>query len=93
MSNDSYKKELEKEGFKHIYEWTDEPNTEYKSHKHKDKVSFYITRGSIILSIEGKEINLKEGDRFDVPPNTEHIAKVGSNGCSFIVGEMIKGDS
>lgn len=93
MDIESYKKELEKEGFKHIYEWTDQPNTEYAINKHKDKVSFYITDGSLILDVEGKEVVLKKGDGFDLPPNKEHSAKVGSEGCSYVVGELIEGDS
>lgn len=93
MNSEFYKKELEKEGFKHIYEWTDEPNTKYAIHKHKDKVSFYITEGSLILNVSGKEFILKKGDRFDLPPNKEHSAKVGPEGCVYVVGEMIEGDS
>jgi len=89
----SPKETLEKEGFKHIYEWTDQPNTAYSSHIHKDKVSLYITDGEIEISIGGENIKLTKGDRFDVPPHTEHTAKVGPRGCSFFVGEMIEGDS
>jgi len=93
VNKEILKKELEKEGFKHIYEWTDEPGIEYPPHKHKDKVSFYIVDGSINLIIDDKNIELKKGDRFDVPPNTKHTAKVGPEGCTYLVGEMIEGDS
>ncbi len=36
---------------------------------------------------------VKEHDRFDVPVGIPHTAKVGPEGCTFIVGEEIKGDS
>jgi len=40
-----------------------------------------------------KDIELKKGDRFDLPPDQAHSTEVGSDGCSYIVGEMIEGDS
>jgi hypothetical protein len=30
---------------------------------------------------------------LDVPPQTPHTATVGPNGCDYIVGEMVEGDS
>ncbi len=90
---DSYKKQLQQENFKHIYEWTDEPGTEYPAHSHKGPVALYVTQGSITFNIEGESLELKDGDRFDVPVGKEHTAKVSSEGCSFLIGEMIKGDS
>ena len=38
-------------------------------------------------------LHLKKGDRFDVIPGKSHTAQVGPNGCRYVVGEMIKGDS
>jgi quercetin dioxygenase-like cupin family protein len=74
---DEYKKILEKEGFKHVYEWDDAPDTEYPPHKHVGKVSMYITEGEITMIVEGKKIELKRGDRYDVPVAAVHTAKVG----------------
>jgi len=84
---------LNSEGFKHIYEWTDKSNKEYSAHKHKDKVSFYVIDGDIVMDIEGKSISIKKGERFDVPVGKTHSAKVGKSGCHFLVGEMINGDA
>ncbi len=93
MDTESLKAKLKQEGFKHVYEWEDKPGTTYPAHSHKGKVSMYITDGSITLDIEGKKVELKSGDRFDVPVGKEHSAIVGPDGCSYIVGEMMKGDS
>ena len=93
MNLKSLTQQLQKEGFKHIYEWRDKSHTEYPPHQHKDKVSFYIIDGSLNFYLDGKTIELKEGDRFDVPPKKEHTAKVGPRGCYFLVGEVIEGDS
>ena len=93
MSNEDLKKKLVSEGFKHIYEWQDKPGTKYPPHAHKGKVAMYILEGGLMLTIDGKTIELKKGDRFDVPVGVEHSAGVGPNGCSYLVGEMIEGDS
>ncbi len=91
--NKNLVEQLEKDGFKHIYEWEDKPGTEYPPHSHKDRVSFYIIDGSLTFYIDNQVIELKKGDRFDVPVAKEHRAKVGPGGCSYLVGEMIEGDS
>ncbi len=89
---DVLKKRFKNEGFAHVYEWHDEPNTEYPEHAHKGKVSFYVLQGSVIFS--GK-INqtVKAGERFDVPVGIKHSALVGPEGCDWIIGEEIEGDS
>lgn len=93
MNKNHLKDILKKEGFRRIYEWKDEPGTEYPPHEHKDKVTFYVIDGRLTFYIDNKVIELKKGDRFDVSVRKEHTAKVGSEGCSYIVGEMIEGDS
>jgi quercetin dioxygenase-like cupin family protein len=93
MSKELFKQKLEDEGFLHIFEWYDEPGTEYPAHAHKGAVSMYILEGGLTFWFGDEEIVLKEGDRFDAPVGKEHTAKVGSQGCRFLVGEMIEGDS
>ena len=93
MNKDLLKQTLVDEGFVHIYEWRDEPDTEYPAHAHQGAVSMYILEGGITFWFEGEEIELKQGDRFDAPLGKEHTAKVGSGGCTFLVGEMIEGYS
>lgn len=89
----NYKDILQSEGFVHVYEWTDAPGEIYEAHAHKGKVSMYISKGSIEFCIENQCREYKEGDRIDVPIGVVHTATVGSEGCSFVVGEMIEGDS
>ncbi len=84
---------LKREGFTHVYEWTDAPGTEYPEHAHKGKVSFFITEGEISMNFSGQETVVSAGDRFDVPVGGMHSAKVGPAGCIFVVGEEIEGDS
>lgn len=93
MDKKQPEEQLNKEGFLHIYEWHDEPGTEYPSHAHKGKVAMYILQGDLAFRFGNEEFRLKEGDRFDAPVGKEHTAKVGLEGCTFLVGEMIEGDS
>ncbi len=93
MKTDSIKQQLRKEGFKHIYEWTDRPNAVYNEHHHKDKVKLSIVSGSITFTIDEEEKTLTAGKTLSIPPQTNHSAVVGPNGCTYIVGEMIEGDS
>jgi quercetin dioxygenase-like cupin family protein len=93
MDKELLRKKLAEEGFPHIYEWHDEPGVEYPAHAHKGAVSMYILEGSLTFWFGVEEQILKEGDRFDVPVGKEHTAKVGEQGCTFLVGEMIEGDS
>jgi len=93
MNPDEQKKKLSDEGFKFVFEWHDEPGKTYDLHAHKDKVAFYLTEGSLEFDFQGKRFEVKKGERFDVPPKTLHTGKIGPNGATFIVGEMIEGDA
>lgn len=93
MDKEILKQKLVDKGFPHIYEWHDEPGTEYPAHAHKGKVSIFILDGGLTFWFDDGDITLKAGDEFDVPIGKEHTAKVGDSGCTFLVGEMIEGDS
>jgi quercetin dioxygenase-like cupin family protein len=85
---------LKSEGFVHVYEWHDEPGTKYPVHSHKGKVALFIEKGDVTFNFSDNTTHVvKSGERFDVPIGLEHSATVGSNGCDYIVGEMIEGDS
>lgn len=88
----SLKKQLIDEGFIHVFEWHDEPGVVYEEHAHKGKVSFFVTKGSVTFT-SGINKQIKAGERFDVPVGVKHTAIVGSEGCDWVVGEMIEGDA
>lgn len=89
-----YQKILKDEGFKNVYTWHDDSGTKYPKHSHKDKVTIIITSGSVTFYFsDGSTKKISKNERFDVPVNTEHEAIVGPEGCDYVVGEMIEGDS
>jgi len=83
---------LKQEGFPIVYEWYDKPGTVYENHTHQGKVSCYIIDGSVSFS-GGIERIVSIGERFDVLVGIEHSAKVGENGCQYVVGQEIEGDA
>lgn len=88
----NYKNILKSEGFPIVYDWFDEPGTEYPPHIHKGKVSFYVVEGSVTFS-GGIQKTVSEGERIDVPLNIEHSAIVGEKGCRYVVGQEIEDDA
>ena len=91
-SKESLIAQLQSQGFAHVYAWTDAPGATYAAHAHRGRVTLYICKGSVTFS-GGTEATLIAGDRFDVSPGVEHVAHVGAEGCEYIVGEEIEGDS
>jgi len=97
-----YERKLKLEGFAHVYTWTDEPGVTYPAHAHKGKVSFFVSEGkvsffvsagSITMKLDNNEVLVQTGERMDVPVGEIHTAVVGPDGCTFVVGEEIEGDS
>jgi len=93
MNTEEIKKQFLLEGFANVYDWIDGPGKEYEEHSHKGKVSFYVVKGSILMNVNGIHTTVYAGNRFDVPEGLPHTAKVGNEGCMFVVAEEIKGDS
>lgn len=93
MTIEECKNILESEGFLHIYEWKDEANAVYSSHAHKDKVVIFVTDGSVEFDFSGEKKIVAKGERFNVPAGVVHSAVTGIDGCHYVVGEMIEGDS
>jgi quercetin dioxygenase-like cupin family protein len=88
----SFQEFLTQQGFVHIYTWHDAPGVAYPLHAHKGRVTLCIVEGSVTFS-GGFEKTLVKGGTFDVPVGVEHTAVVGPDGCTYVVGEEIEGDS
>lgn len=93
MDLDRVKKEMKDRGFVHIYDWHDEPDTEYPAHEHRGEVTLYIVEGGLTFEFGDESVSVRTGEWFDVPVGREHSALVGPEGCTYVVGEMIEGDS
>jgi quercetin dioxygenase-like cupin family protein len=69
--------------------WSTGPGTVYGAHTHSYRKILYCLRGSIRFDLvdSGKSIELKPGDRLDLPPATPHAAVVGPGGVTCIEGQ------
>ena len=68
------------------YSWSNGPGDVYSPHSHSFHKVIYVVKGSITFGLpeKGTQLNLKEGDRLELPANTVHNAKVGSNGVTCL---------
>ena len=91
--SERYIQKLESEGFANVYEWQDSAGTVYPEHAHQGRVSFFVTDGSIVVTINGETKEVKANERYNVPPTVPHSVVVGPEGWIVIIGEEIEGDS
>ena len=62
--------------------WSNEPGFEYGEHEHEYHKVLYCTAGSITFYTPSGEVDLKPGERLDLPPGTPHSAIVGPAGVT-----------
>lgn len=86
MNEKEWLEKLEKEGFRDIFVWEDEPNAYYPPHTHPELAAHVILSGEMTLTTHGKEITVKAGERFDVKAGEIHAAKIGPQGSKYLVG-------
>lgn len=87
MTKNEWEEQLRKEGFEHVFVWSDGPGAVYPDHTHESDTAHVILEGEMTLVSQGQTSVCKAGDRFDVAARTVHSAKMGSTGCRYIVGE------
>jgi quercetin dioxygenase-like cupin family protein len=80
-------KKLRKEGFSNIFVWQDRPNAFYPDHTHSGVTAHIVLEGEITVTCQGVTRTYKAGDRFDVPKETVHSAKIGPEGCRYVIAE------
>lgn len=87
MDEKEWEKKLREEGFRTVFVWRDNPNAFYPDHTHAGTTAHIILDGEMTITSEAKTRTFRSGDRFDVPANTLHSAKIGPAGCKYMVGE------
>ena len=87
MNVDDLQKVLRSEGFSHTYVWEDGPGALYPEHTHPVVTAHIVLDGEVTVTAQGKTRTYKAGERFDVPAETTHSAKMGPKGCRYLIGE------
>ena len=78
---------LHEEGFAHTYAWHDGPNAFYPDHTHAVETAQIILDGEMTLTQGGEAHTYGVGERCDVPAGAVHSAKMGPQGCRYLIGE------
>jgi quercetin dioxygenase-like cupin family protein len=73
------------------YSWSNGPGDRYAAHSHNFEKVLYCVEGSItfVLEGDGSRLELKAGDRMELPVGTVHSAVVGPSGCTCIEGHRL----
>jgi mannose-6-phosphate isomerase-like protein (cupin superfamily) len=87
MDEKEMAKQLEREGFGHTYVWQDGPNAFYPEHAHDTETAHIILSGEMTLTMNDQAETYRLGERCDVPAKAVHSAKMGPNGCRYLIGE------
>ncbi len=87
MNERELAEQLEKEGFRHTYVWQDAPNVYYPGHTHATETAHVILQGEMTMTIEGQTRTYGIGERCDVSAGTLHAARMGPEGCRYLIGE------
>jgi quercetin dioxygenase-like cupin family protein len=87
MNEQALAKGLGEEGFGHTYVWEDGPNTNYPDHTHAEETAHIVLSGEMTLTMSGKAQTYRAGERCDVPAGTVHSARMGPQGCRYLIGE------
>jgi quercetin dioxygenase-like cupin family protein len=69
-----------------VYRWSNAPEDVYASHTHGYHKILYVIEGSIRFDLPTRHetLNLKAGDRLDLPAGIRHSAIVGPEGVSCL---------
>ena len=87
MDEDKLAQTLGREGFRHTYVWQDAPNASYPDHTHATETAHVILSGEMTLTLGAESRTYHAGQRCDVPAGTVHSARMGPNGCRYLIGE------
>ena len=87
MDEQSLAKKLRDEGFGHTYVWQDGPNAHYPDHTHAVETAHIVLTGEMTLTMDGEAHTYRVGDRCDVPAGAVHSARMGPQGCRYLIGE------
>jgi quercetin dioxygenase-like cupin family protein len=64
------------------YRWSNGPGDVYGAHTHPYHKVIYVVEGTITFGLpeQGRRIDLRAGDRMELPPGVVHDAVVGPEG-------------
>jgi quercetin dioxygenase-like cupin family protein len=86
MNTVEFRKILASESFSEIVEVTREGNVTIDLHTHPFEAKALITSGDLWITVDDVERLYKQGDVFQLAPNTPHTEQYGPAGVTYLVG-------
>lgn len=92
MSPDSLEDRLRAEGLRPST-WGNGPGDQYDEHAHDYDKVLVASSGSIVFHLTelGRDVELRAGERLELPAQTRHAATVGGQGVSCLEAHLPAG--
>ena len=90
MPSDSVEARLRAEGLRPSG-WGNGPGDRYAEHAHDYDKVLVATSGSIVFHLTVEDVELRAGERLDLPAQTRHAATVGAEGVSCLEAHLPAG--
>jgi quercetin dioxygenase-like cupin family protein len=87
LDEDKFKEQLQRQGFSRVYVWQDAAGALYPEHTHEGLTAHIILDGEMTLSMRSSSKTYHAGERCDVPAGAVHSARMGPDGCRYLIGE------
>lgn len=85
-SFEEFRTQAEAQGCNEVLERRWAPDTVVGEHRHPFDVSALVVQGELLLTCEGRERQLRPGDRFNVGANVPHAERYGPEGAILWAG-------
>lgn len=84
---------LSSEGLDDVTSWSNGPRDRYPEHRHGYDKVLVTAVGSITFTLPelGQVVELRPGDRLDLPADTLHAAEVGPDGVTCLEAHLQRG--
>lgn len=87
MDRQTLEKQLLNDGYRRVFVWRDAPGATYPDHSHGCETTHVVLEGEITVTTAEGSRTCGPGERFDVAAGAVHSAKVGAEGCTYLIGE------
>ncbi|EHK16952.1 uncharacterized protein TRIVIDRAFT_42615 [Trichoderma virens Gv29-8] len=88
---DRHEAQVRSWGFGSVFTWSDGPNSHYPPHSHGGLTTHLIVEGEMTLwypnEADRNKVTYGVGSRVDVEAGRVHEVWIGSQGCTYVIGE------
>jgi quercetin dioxygenase-like cupin family protein len=86
LTEEELNEQLRRQGFSRVYVWQDAAGVFYPEHIHEGLTAHIILDGEMTMSMRGAMKTYRVGERCDVPAGAVHAARMGPEGCRYLIG-------